>query len=282
VLVQINDEIVYQEQVPTRGFLSSVDNKLILGLDTIQTVDKLTVIWPNGFVQDLKDVTSNQILTLVQEDAIVKFDYKNQKEASPGMFQDITDMVGINFTHVENNFNDYEREYLIPHNLSTQGPKMAVGDVNGDGLSDLYIGGARNQSSGIFIQNSEGSFERTAQPSINLDKLNEDVDAAFFDADGDGDVGNARRPRRIGAVGIVVQRPAPSSEAAMLLEPGGRRTAGRARRGDADVSPGVACRPTRRYRGTGPPAVPRRRRCRRGRHERGRRGGHRLLPVRER
>jgi len=188
VLVQINDEIVYQEQVPTRGFLSSVDNKLILGLDTIQTVDKLTVIWPNGFFQDLKDVTSNQILTLVQEDAIVKFDYKNQKEASPGMFQDITDMVGINFTHVENNFNDYEREYLIPHNLSTQGPKMAVGDVNGDGLSDLYIGGARNQSSGIFIQNSEGSFERTAQPSINLDKLNEDVDAAFFDADGDGDL----------------------------------------------------------------------------------------------
>jgi hypothetical protein len=102
------------------------------------------------------------------------------------MFTDVTSTTGVNFTHIENSFFDYIREPLMPHLLSTEGPAFAVGDVNGDGLDDIYVGGAKWQAGKIFLQSSDGTFKPSAQPALAADSLAEDIDAIFFDANGDG------------------------------------------------------------------------------------------------
>jgi hypothetical protein len=102
------------------------------------------------------------------------------------LFSDVTSMTGVNFKHEENTFFDYNREPLMPHLLSTEGPALAVGDVNNDGLDDFYVGGAKWQSGKLFVQQANGTFRPARQPALAADSLNEDVDAVFFDANGDG------------------------------------------------------------------------------------------------
>ena len=102
------------------------------------------------------------------------------------MFLDVTNTLGIHWRHHENEAYDFEREPLLPHLLSDRGPALAVGDVNGDGLDDLYVGGAKWQSGALFVQQRDGTFRASAQPAFVSDSLFEDVDAEFFDANGDG------------------------------------------------------------------------------------------------
>jgi hypothetical protein len=103
------------------------------------------------------------------------------------MFADITDAVDLPYIHKENNFNDFNVQPLILHKVSTQGPKLAVADVNRDGLDDLYVCGAKGQPGKLFIQNDKGKFISTGEDLFAADSLSEDVNAVFFDADGDGD-----------------------------------------------------------------------------------------------
>ncbi|MGH7130300.1 MAG: ASPIC/UnbV domain-containing protein, partial [Planctomycetaceae bacterium] len=173
------------EQMPTRGFQSSVDPRLHFGLGASDRIDSLTVIWPDHRYQTLTDLTVDRVLTLSQEDAAGRYPYHESAAEQP-LFEDVTRSTGITFTHEENTYFDYSREPFMPHQLSTEGPALAVADVNADGLDDIYIGGAKHQAGRLLIQLPGGAFQAGSEAVFGADSLNEDVDAAFFDANGDG------------------------------------------------------------------------------------------------
>ena len=173
------------EQQPTRGFQSSVDPRLHFGLGGAARVDSVTVIWPDRRFQVLTKVATNQMLTLSQDSASGRYVYSDGASSRP-IFTDATRDLGVEAKHEENTFYDYNREPLMPRLLSTEGPALAVGDVNGDGLDDLYVGGAKWQPGTLLVQQRNGTFRRSDQRGLAADSLAEDVDAIFFDANGDG------------------------------------------------------------------------------------------------
>ncbi len=175
----------YQEQMPTRGYQSTVDNRILFGLGKIELIDSLVAEWPDGSVTILKNVKPNQEITLKQSEGI-----KGNRQQATGnstLFYNNTNGLGIDFIHKENEFVDFDRDPLIFHMLSREGPAAAWGDVNGDGFDDIYIGGAKGQASVLFIQSEAGGFKRIGNTIFEDDKESEDVASVFFDADGDGD-----------------------------------------------------------------------------------------------
>ncbi|MDR8394187.1 VCBS repeat-containing protein [Aliifodinibius sp. S!AR15-10] len=187
VTIKTQEGLQFLEQAPVRGFQSSVDQDLHFGLGKIESVDTVRVIWPDGRYQVLTDVEANQLLTVYQKDATGHYDYKTSDSGST-LLTDISEEINLSFEHEENSYNDFEWQPLLPHKLSTQGPKLAVGDVNGDGLDDFYAGGAVNQSGHLFIQSASGEFSNKRQADFLNDSDSEDVDAAFLDIDGDDDL----------------------------------------------------------------------------------------------
>ncbi len=173
------------EQQPVRGFQSSVDRRLHLGLGTSTTVDSLYVIWPDASFQVYTALAADRAITVHQDSASGRWRYE---PAPVTAVRDEAPALGAAVMHVENDFLDYNREPLMPHVVSAEGPALAVADVNGDGLDDLYVGGAKWQRGTLLLQRADGTFRESSATTFAADSTAEDVDAIFFDADGDRDL----------------------------------------------------------------------------------------------
>ena len=177
----------YQQLMPTRGFQSASEPRLHFGLDTARVADSVLVVWTDLTCQLLRNVKADQVLTLQQAGATGPFRYNDFFPPATPLFTNITAQIHLPWKHRENSFTDFNQQYFIPHELSTSGPKLAAGDVNGDGLDDFYACGAKGQEGGLFLQRTDGSFMRSDTAVFAADKDCEDVSAIFFDADKDGD-----------------------------------------------------------------------------------------------
>lgn len=176
----------YQQLMLTRGFQSSVEPKLHFGLDSLRLIDTMLVVWPDQKYQLLKNVPSVGRLEVRQSEAGGSFDYKSYFGPVKEAFRNVTEEISSSWRHTENDFLDYNKQYLIPHQLSTRGPKIAVADVNKDGLDDLFACGAIGSPGTLLLQVREGVFTVSDSAVFNKAAMCENVDAHFFDANNDG------------------------------------------------------------------------------------------------
>jgi enediyne biosynthesis protein E4 len=192
--VYCGGKLYYQELQPERGFMSSSEPLLHFGLGAGAIADSILILWPDDRVQRLHSVAADQRLVLRYDrkgsdtvaDVAAFINALLQTPASSGLL-DITAASGIGFVHREDNgFIDFSQQWFIPHELSTQGPRVAVADVNGDGLEDFYVCGAKGQGGVLYLQQSDARFRVSSDSAVFLaDKGCEGVDAIFFDANGD-------------------------------------------------------------------------------------------------
>jgi enediyne biosynthesis protein E4 len=175
----------YQQLMLTRGFQSSCDAKLHFGVDSLKYIDSLLIVWPNQKYQVMKNIPAKGYLEVKQAEAGNVFNYNLFFPPAQSLFEEISNPVVSNWKHTENDFLDYNKQYLIPHQLSTRGPKLGVADVNKDGLDDFYVCGASGQSGQLMIQTKDGKFISSDTATFSKAKQSEDVDAVFFDANSD-------------------------------------------------------------------------------------------------
>lgn len=173
------------EKYPVHGFASSMEIPLLVGLKGTK-VDSTLLIWPDNTYQT---VDLNKSLQLTYAKGLPAFNYAmlgSQPDAIA--VSDLTSSIGLNAVHVENPFPDFDREPLMPHRLSTEGPALAVADINHDGLEDVFLGSAKREKSKIYIQQSSGKFAPLPAPALEADSVYEDVDACWTDVNKDGNV----------------------------------------------------------------------------------------------
>ncbi|MEO6480010.1 MAG: VCBS repeat-containing protein [Ferruginibacter sp.] len=176
-----NGKQQYLEQMPARGFQSTVSPILHFGLGKLDVVDSLRIIWQSGKTQWLKDVKTNQQITLNENDAKTKYTIPAGKK---GMFGEITSP--LKYQNPVTGINDFKRQPLMVNPLSFSGPCLVKGDVNGDGLDDIYAGGGSGQAGALYLQQKSGQFVQQPEPAFAEDKLCEDADAVFVDVNNDG------------------------------------------------------------------------------------------------
>ena len=180
VTIYSNGKSQMSEATNSRGIYSTSESQLHFGLGA-NTVDSLVVVWPNNKRHILKNVAVNKTLSLSPENATDLAEITNVPRP---IFEEVS-INSLQITHRENNFDDYEKQVLLPHKMSQFGPALAVADVNSDGLEDLYIGGASGIPAQILIQDKKGQFSPSNTTLLDKEKPYEDVDALFVDLNGD-------------------------------------------------------------------------------------------------
>ncbi|MEO5564580.1 MAG: VCBS repeat-containing protein [Chitinophagaceae bacterium] len=184
VIVTTTDNEQMQEMFPVRGYQSSVDYILHFGVGQQKEIKQVKVWWSADSATVITNPAVNTTITIKKKDAVAS----TVVNRSNAIFKDISQSTGIDFRHHENEYVDFKREYLMPYELSRQGPKMAKGDVNKDRLEDVFIGGAAGQSGALYIQQEDGKFKAAATQPWKIDANAEDIGSVFFDADKDGDL----------------------------------------------------------------------------------------------
>ncbi len=182
VYVYTSRGVQVREQMPSRGYQSSVSFKLHFGLAECETVDSLVVEWPGGKASTLSNVRADQTIAVSAETG-------KEKHPDRPVPKTIFLQAGspLSFEHTEYGSNDFNRQPLLPYMISICGPIMATGDVNGDGLADLFAGGSKESPGKLFTQSADGTFKVSADFNFRDDLVCTDADALFFDADRDGD-----------------------------------------------------------------------------------------------
>ncbi len=174
-----------QELLPTKGFMSCSESAIHFGMGIHSNIDRIEIEWSSGKIQSQKGIKVNQELIFKESEATEKV---NTRKNKIGILAEVPQAKGIDFVHQENEFDDFAKEILLPHRMSQLGPCMAKGDINKDGLEDLFIGGAAGQAGMIYLQSQNGNFTKMALSIFNHDRGSEDSGSLFFDADQDGDL----------------------------------------------------------------------------------------------
>lgn len=190
IIVFANGGIRTYENYPVRGFLSSMQTPIHIGLANTK-VDSILLVWPDNNYQQIQYSKNNFFLTIQYQKNLPKFDYttitEHWKNPTKPM-EDITSKTDLKYKHVEDVFPEFDREPLIPHMLSTEGPALAVADINHDGLEDVFIGSSKGNRNAIFLQQPSGKFIRSPQPEMLKDSMDEDVSACWTDVNNDGNL----------------------------------------------------------------------------------------------
>lgn len=175
------------EQTPYRGYLSTIQLDPHFGLDSFSVVDSIIIKWPGGSKQLLKHVAADKIIKVNRKDAVENYTWEQPVLADNTLFTDVTSSLGITYNHYQEDFNDFSIQKLLPHKLSEYGPSMAAGDINGDGLDDIVIGGNSSYPSAVLTQLPNGLFTQKALTLPARGDLYQDMGIILFDADSDGD-----------------------------------------------------------------------------------------------
>lgn len=183
VYAYINGKLIAHENYTTRGYLSSVEPRIHIGLGQNKSIDSLQVIWTNGSFQTIKDVEVNQEITVSIKNAKGNF-YSNPKNKQDSFLVNVKEL--FDFKHEDNSSIEFNRDPLIPYASTNLGSSTSVSDVNNDGLEDVFICGGKQQASKLFLQNKEGEFRPVQDELFKESAINEDIHSAFFDANGDG------------------------------------------------------------------------------------------------
>ncbi len=186
--VTVGEHIFTAENYFTRGFQSAMSVPMHFGLGNAKKVEELKVIWPDGKSQTLVDIDVNKEISISYDTAHSKEHRGLENQNKDFLFEDATLQYGTYIKHQENNYDDFSLESLLPHKMSEEGPALAVGDINSDGLDDFYLGGAKGISGTLFMQTEKGELLASNMALFQKEREFEDVDAEFFDVDSDGDL----------------------------------------------------------------------------------------------
>ena len=173
------------ENILTRGYLSGVSPQLEIGTGKSENIDSLVVIWPSAGYEILKNIKADQKISIDIKNAKGNY-YSDYKPPVNSYLKNVDSL--IHFRHKDLVSVEFSRDPLIPFASTNLGPDIAVADVNGDQLDDVFIGGGKTQASGLFIQQEDGSFKTEQTSVFDPDAISEDTDQVFFDADNDGDM----------------------------------------------------------------------------------------------